>query len=62
MVIAVGDHFRDDDAERRQHIEIEDDCLAVASKRNAAVRRRLNLREIEAQRFYTAAKSVVRVI
>ena len=41
MVIAVGDHFRDDDAKRRHHIEIEDDCLAVASKRNAAVRRRL---------------------
>jgi hypothetical protein len=50
VVITVGDHFRDDDTQRRHHIEIWDDGVAVADKRNAAVRRCLNLRKIEAQR------------
>lgn len=56
VVVAVGDEFRDDNAQRRYHIEIENERVSVASQRDGALRCRLNLREIEAQRLNIAAE------
>jgi hypothetical protein len=39
VVIAVGDEFGDDNAQRRHRVEIEDDRVADASQRDGAVRR-----------------------
>ena len=50
VIIAVGDEFGDDDAERGHRIEVEHDRFAVAAERHVVARRGLDLGQIGAER------------